>query len=123
MRRSRSSRPDGRWAGCWPRVTARTRPARATTRSCCCSHGWGCARSATRWSSHKDIAAKALRKLAGPHVPASLGKLEKAVKRANAAYEQAERAALERRHSEAAADGRGENAVEEESDEDLAEVA
>ena len=27
---------------------------------------------ATRWSSHKDIAAKALRKLAGPHVPASL---------------------------------------------------
>ena len=27
---------------------------------------------ATRWSSHKDLAAKALRKLAGPHVPASL---------------------------------------------------
>ena len=27
---------------------------------------------ATRWSSHKDIAAKALKKLAGPHVPASL---------------------------------------------------
>ena len=26
----------------------------------------------TRWSSHKDHAAKALRKLAGPHLPASL---------------------------------------------------
>jgi hypothetical protein len=24
---------------------------------------------ATRWSSHKDIAAKALKKLAGPHIP------------------------------------------------------
>ena len=42
---------------------------------------------ATRWSSHKDIAAKALRKLAGPHAPASLTKLEQAVKRAHAAYD------------------------------------
>ena len=48
---------------------------------------------ATRWSSHKDIAAKALRKLAGPHVPASLTKLEQAVKRAHAAYDKAETAA------------------------------
>jgi hypothetical protein len=23
----------------------------------------------TRWESHKDLAAKALRKLAGPHIP------------------------------------------------------
>src|SRR5215207_2332136 len=45
---------------------------------------------ATRWSSHKDIAGKALRKLAGPHVPASLTKLEQAVKRAHAAYDKAE---------------------------------
>ena len=45
---------------------------------------------ATRWSSHKDIAAKALKKLAGPHVPASLSKLEQAVKRAHAAYDKAE---------------------------------
>jgi hypothetical protein len=45
---------------------------------------------ATRWSSHKDHAAKALRKLAGPHLPASLTKLEQAVKRAHAAYEQTE---------------------------------
>src|SRR5215210_8072430 len=45
---------------------------------------------ATRWSSHKDIAAKALKKLAGPHIPTSLTKLEQAVKRAHAAYDKAE---------------------------------
>jgi ParB/RepB/Spo0J family partition protein len=50
---------------------------------------------ATRWSSHKDFAAKALRKLAGPHVPSSLTKLEQAIKRAHAAYEKAETAARE----------------------------
>ena len=48
---------------------------------------------ATRWSSHKDHAAKALRKLAGPHLPALAHELEQAVKRAHAAYEQAEIAA------------------------------
>ena len=37
----------------------------------------------TRWSSHKDHATKALRKLAGPHLPASLAELERAVKRAH----------------------------------------
>ena len=46
----------------------------------------------TRWGSHKDLAAKALRKLAGPHVPASLSKLEQAVKRAHSAHAKAERA-------------------------------
>jgi ParB/RepB/Spo0J family partition protein len=50
---------------------------------------------ATRWSSHKDIAAKALKKLAGPHVPTALSKLEQAVKRAHAAYDKAETAARE----------------------------
>jgi hypothetical protein len=44
------------------------------------------------WSSRKDIAAKALRKLAGPHLPASLSALERAVKRAHAAYDEAEQA-------------------------------
>ena len=34
----------------------------------------------TRWSSHKNHAAKALRKLAGPYLPASLTELERAVK-------------------------------------------
>ena len=56
---------------------------------------------ATRWSSHKDLAAKALRKLAGPHVPASLTKLEQAVKRAHTAYEQAETAQREAQRTDA----------------------
>jgi hypothetical protein len=63
---------------------------------------------ATRWSSHKDIAAKALRKLAGPHVPASLRKLEQAIKRAHAAHDKAERAARERGHEKDATEQPGE---------------
>ncbi len=55
---------------------------------------------ASRWSSHKDHAAKALRKLAGPHLPASLTKLEQAVKRAHAAYEKAEAAQREAQRQE-----------------------
>jgi hypothetical protein len=55
---------------------------------------------ATRWSSHKDIAGKALKKLAGPHVPASLTKLEQAVKRAHAAYDKAETQAREQQLAE-----------------------
>jgi hypothetical protein len=55
---------------------------------------------ATRWSSHKDIAAKALRKLAGPHVPPTLTRLEQAVKRAHAAYDKAETAAREQQRAE-----------------------
>jgi hypothetical protein len=55
---------------------------------------------ATRWSSHKDIATKALRKLAGPHVPATLTRLEQAVTRAHAAYEKAETAAREQQRAQ-----------------------
>jgi hypothetical protein len=55
---------------------------------------------ASRWSSHRDIAAKALKKLAGPHVPATLTRLERAVKRAHAAYDKAETAAREQRCAE-----------------------
>jgi hypothetical protein len=55
---------------------------------------------ATRWSSHKDIAAKALRELAGPHVPATLTRLEQAVNRAYAAYDEAETAAREQQRAE-----------------------
>ena len=54
---------------------------------------------ATRWSSHKDIAAKALRKLAGPHIPTSLTRVEQAVKRAHAAYDKTETQAREQRHA------------------------
>ncbi|MGO9909422.1 MAG: hypothetical protein ACLPY3_27490 [Solirubrobacteraceae bacterium] len=43
----------------------------------------------TRWASHKDLAAKALRKLAGPHLPASLKQLEQAIARAHREYDTA----------------------------------
>jgi hypothetical protein len=43
----------------------------------------------TRWASHKDLAAKALRKLAGPHLPASLKQLEQAIARAHHEYDTA----------------------------------
>ena len=36
-----------------------------------------------RWGSHKDQAIKALEKLAGPHVPASLKAIERAVRKAD----------------------------------------
>jgi hypothetical protein len=80
---------------------------------------------ATGWSSHKDIAAKALNKLAGPHLPATLSGLERAVKRAHAAYEKAEAAArekarAERQPVEAEPDGDG---IGGEVDEDLDEAA
>ena len=74
---------------------------------------------ATRWGSHKEIAAKALRKLAGPHVPISLMKLEQAVKRAHNAYDQTETAARDQQRAgrqpvEPEADDR----VDDERDED-----
>jgi hypothetical protein len=56
---------------------------------------------AIRWSAHKDLAAKTLKKLAGPHVPASLSKLEQAVKRTHSAYATAEARAHERQQAEA----------------------
>jgi hypothetical protein len=76
---------------------------------------------ATRWNSHKDLAAKALRKLAGPHVPASLTKLEQAVKRAHSAYDKAETAAREQQHTErqAVETERAESPVDDELDADL----
>jgi hypothetical protein len=43
----------------------------------------------TRWASHKDLAAKALRKLAGPHLPASLKQLEQAIARAHREHDTA----------------------------------
>jgi hypothetical protein len=47
------------------------------------------------WASHKDHAARALKKLAGPHLPGSLRQLETAVKRAHEDCARAERAAVE----------------------------
>ena len=37
-----------------------------------------------RWPSHKDHAAKALAKVTGPHLPAALKQLEKAIAKAHA---------------------------------------
>ena len=77
---------------------------------------------ATRWNSHKDIAAKALRKLAGPHVPATLTKLEQAVKRAHTAYDRAERNAGKRQRAEAAVPEPGESRADQPA-EDLPDAA
>jgi ParB/RepB/Spo0J family partition protein len=48
---------------------------------------------AKRWSSHEDHAAKALAKLAGPHLPASLKQLEKAIAKAKADHDKRQTAA------------------------------
>ena len=79
---------------------------------------------ATRWSSHKDIAAKALKKLADPHVPASLAKLEQAVKRAHRAYDKAETAAREEHRAarEAVPTEPAETSVDDGLDEGYADV-
>jgi len=68
----------------------------------------------TRWSSHKDMASKALKKLAGPHVPASLTRIEQAIKRANTAFDKAETAARQQQAAER-------ERVDDESEADLAE--
>ena len=66
----------------------------------------------TSWGSHKDLAAKALKKLARPHLPASLEQLENAVRRAHRAYAKAEHDALEALHAEAADPDNSERDVE-----------
>ena len=75
---------------------------------------------ATRWSSHKDIAAKALKKLTGPHVPTTLTRLEQAVKRAHATYDKAETAA---REQQSAQRQRSEPEVDDTVDDELDEEA
>jgi hypothetical protein len=45
---------------------------------------------AKRWPSHKDHAAKALQKLAGPHLPATLKQLESAIAKAGAELHEAQ---------------------------------
>jgi hypothetical protein len=78
---------------------------------------------ATRWSAHKDLAARALRKLAGQHLPASLTKLEQAVKRAHGAYEKTEAAQREDQRPETVAAEAHDAAVDDEQGEDLADAA
>ncbi len=77
--------------------------------------------AAKRWPSHKDHAAKALAKLAGPHLPATLKQLEKAIAKAGTELHEAqeraydpsrERTVAARKASSAGADA-GTGAVEE----------
>ena len=65
-----------------------------------------------------------LKKLAGPHVPTSLTKLEQAVKRAHSAYDKAETAAREQHHAARAAveTAPAETSVDDELNEDLSDV-
>ena len=61
----------------------------------------------TSWASHKDLAAKALKKLAGPHLPTSLKQLQNAVQRAHREYADAERNAATRADKHADPEGDG----------------
>jgi hypothetical protein len=67
--------------------------------------GWSCPSASARCrfaGAHtKDHARKALRKLVGPRLPASLRQLETAVKRADAEYARAERQAHDARRTAA----------------------
>jgi hypothetical protein len=90
----------------------------------------------TSWSSHKDHAAKALKKLAGPHLPGSLRQLEAAVKRAHEDCARTERQSYEVQQAAGAGQAEGQPAghtaegmvsaeadAENPDDEDLAELA
>jgi hypothetical protein len=57
-----------------------------------------------RWPSHRDHAAKALQKLAGPHLPVTIKQLEKAIAKAGAELHEAqEQARTESRNRAVAA--------------------
>ena len=73
----------------------------------------------TRWSSHKDHAAKALKKLAGPHLPASLKELEKAIARAHLEHDAAvQRIRAQAQRERAEAEGEPASVSEEQVDVD-----
>jgi hypothetical protein len=69
-----------------------------------------------RWSSHKDHARKALAKLAGPHLPASLKHLEKAIAKTKAEHDQAIRATSRPTVSDSAASTAGDVADDDATD-------
>jgi hypothetical protein len=72
------------------------------------------------FGSHKDLAEKALAKLAGPHVPASVKQLSKAIDAAHAVLHEAEDAVRESRSRRVADDGPDDAApLDETADEDL----
>jgi hypothetical protein len=61
--------------------------------------------SPSRWPSHKDHARKALAKLAGPHLPATLKQLEKAIEKAHGTYVRAQQHAGARPAAAVESDG------------------
>ncbi|MGI8559417.1 MAG: hypothetical protein ACR2ND_14130, partial [Solirubrobacteraceae bacterium] len=61
------------------------------------------------WGSHNDLAAKALKKLAGPHLPASLKQLERAVAAANKHADDAHRSKRDSPSGPAGAAAQNEN--------------
>ena len=67
-----------------------------------------------RWPSHKDHARKALAKLAGPHLPATLKQLEKAVAKAHAEHDTRTRAGTAPKRAAADAVVEGSGSVESE---------
>ena len=72
-----------------------------------------------RWGSHKGIAAKALANLPGPHVPASLKQLERAIERAEREQHEAE----QQEHTTPEYDGALDQPSPAESDGDLEQAA
>jgi hypothetical protein len=78
---------------------------------------------ARRWPSHKDHAAKALQKLAGPHLPATLKQLEKAIAKAGAELHEAQEQARTENRNRAVAARRPSTRPEAGATDDTAEPA
>ena len=77
---------------------------------------------AKRWPSHRDQAAKALQKLAGPHLPTTLRQLEKAIAKAGAELHEAQAEAHARKASRVEEDAAEETGDSAEAFDELEEV-
>jgi hypothetical protein len=75
-----------------------------------------------RWPSHNDHARKALAKLAGPHLPATLKQLEKAIAKAHSAYEHAQQGARPKPAPVVESDGQTDPENPENRDDELDEL-
>jgi hypothetical protein len=77
--------------------------------------------SAHRWPSHKDHARKALAKLAGPHLPATLKQLEQAIEKAHSACEHVRQGASPKPTPEVESDGQNDPENLDDCDDELDE--
>jgi hypothetical protein len=77
--------------------------------------------SPMRWPSHKDHARKALAKLAGPHLPATLKQLELAIEKAHSACEHAQQADSPKPTPEVESDGQNDPENLDDCDDELDE--